>query len=185
MFRGYFADGVPVACSGTLAIESWTRTVLFAIDSDGVAYGTASVSQIVSTNQGCVTIYMRKSTSTTATEARVDIVRNLQVFRTGNVGVLSGNFCPRPLALSSDDSDWYAFNSTTAFKVSNENAVTITVPSDNDLGSMQGAGTCSSTGDRNLYVSWVNNKLRFASSGDFSNFTRGVWYSFYVPVIFG
>lgn len=181
----YFADGVPVACSGTLSIESWAKTVLFTIDSDGVAYGTASVSQPVSTTQGEVTIWMRKSTSTSAQEVLVDIVRNLQVFRTGNVGVLAGNFCPRPLALASDDSDWYAYNSSTAFKVSNENAVTITVPSDNDLGSMQGAGTCSSTADRNLFVSWTGNKLRFASSGDFSNFTRGVWYSFYVPVIFG
>lgn len=101
----YFAGGKPVACTGGQLVEKWVKGVQFVIDDDGVKYNNMSTSQCVNGEPGVVSIWMRKSTSASATEAIVTIVRNLMVFRTGNHGIMSGNFCPRPRARSDDDSD--------------------------------------------------------------------------------
>lgn len=50
---------------------------------------------------------------------------------------------------------------------------------------MQGGGTCLYTGVRTIFVSVVGNTLQFASQNTFDGFTRGVWFSFYAPVVFG
>lgn len=180
----YFSGGKPVACTGAQMVAKSESTVVFVIDNDGVRYGDAATAQIVSPNQGSVTIWMRKSTSASAEEKHVDIVKTLMVFRTGNHGVMLGNFCPRPLAKSGDDSDWYVDNAD-PFKVTGKNNVQITIPSDNGLSNMQGGGTCIYTGNRNLFASVSGNTLQFSCQDNFDGFARGAWYSFYVPVIFG
>lgn len=180
----YFLDGKPVACTGAQMVAKSESPVVFVIANDGVRYGDAATAQIVSANQGSVTIWMRKSASASAEERQVDIVKNLMVFRTGNHGVMLGNFCPRPLAKSGDDSDWYVDNAV-PFKVTGKNQVQITIPAANGLSNMQGGGTCLYTGNRNLFASVSGNTLEFACQDNFDSFTRGAWHSFYVPVILG
>lgn len=180
----YFANGKPVACTGAQLVEKWGKGVQFVIDDDGVKYNDMSTSQCVNGEPGVVSIWMRKSTSASATEAIVAIVQSLMVFRTGNHGIMLGNFCPRPRARSDDDSDWYVDNAT-PFKVTGKNQVQIVIPAVNGLSGMQGGGTCLYTGNRNLFVSVVGNTLQFACQDNFDGFTRGVWFSFYAPVVFG
>lgn len=180
----YFSGGKPVACTGAQMVAKSESTVMFVIDADGVRYGDEVTAQIVSANQGSVTIWMRKSTSASAEEKQVDIVKNLMVFRTGNHGVMVGNFCPRPLAKSGDNSDWYVDNAD-PFKVTGKNQVQITIPAANGLSNMQGGGTCLYTGNRNLFASVSGNTLQFACQDNFDAYTRGAWHSFFVPVVFG
>lgn len=181
----YFMNGKPVACTGAQMVAKSESPVVFVIDNDGVRYNGTATAQIVSANQGSVTVWMLKSASASAAKQQVDIVRNLMVFRTGNHGVMLGNFCPRPLAKSGDNSDWYVDNAATPFKVTGKNQVQITIPAVNNLSNMQGGGACIYTGNRNLFASVIGNTLQFACQDNFEAFTRGAWHSFYVPVIFG
>lgn len=182
----YFSNGMPKACDMSGYAAPVSDYAYWKIKNDCMAYYVGSkwywTAQVVSVTSGYASAYFWTKSSG-GTSKVLDVLQNVRYARTGNVGFIYGEICPRP---DLGGIDGYFDGTTLEHKASEATAFKIILPDEFASGLGIALGRVAFTGSRGFYVSFdaAERSLVFTSDGNFANYTRGTWYPFMAECMF-
>lgn len=192
----YISNGIVKACSGVNLVANFNGYMnMSGTLGASTSFGGNSYQLLTPKQTSVASCMLQMVSSSSATNAvSMLIVDGIQYRRTGYCGFLSGLVYLRPNKIyngSTVNSDYYVINKTggkAINKLTETNGISFTLPVSESvtpgIGSAFGYGYISYTGEHNVYISYSNKVLSFASSVNFGSFSRGVSFAFTIPLQF-